>query len=96
MSNSWFSNLLASSKEEQRRELSFVDEHMYQQLVERMLEGLLVVDNEDVIKYVNPMFCQMLDYHESELLGKRGYDVLLRSEDRERILKKTLNGSKAW
>ncbi len=68
----------------------FMGENLYQQLVERMLEGLLVVDNEDVIQYVNPMFCQLLGYHKSELLGKKGYETLLKPEDKDKIVKKNI------
>jgi PAS domain-containing protein len=28
--------------------------------VDRMQEGVLVVDNDDIIQYVNPMFCKVL------------------------------------
>lgn len=62
----------------------------YRQLVERMQEGLLVVDNDDVIIYVNPMFCNLLGYELWELRGRKGYETLLLPKDRERILQKNL------
>lgn len=68
--------------------LPFFGEILYRQLVERMLEGVLVVDNDDVIQYVNPMFCQLLGYQDTELLGYLGYEILLNKEDRDTILKK--------
>jgi PAS domain S-box-containing protein len=63
-------------------------EEKYRLLIEQMHEGLLVVDNDDVIKYVNPMFCRMLGYSESELNGRVGNQILVRSTDREKIIKR--------
>ncbi len=76
--------------EDFERNRQFMGENLFQQLVERMLEGLLVVNNDDVIQYVNPMFCQLLGYHKSELLGKKGYEILLKPQDRDTISKKNL------
>ena len=39
--------------------------------------GILVVDNDDVIQYVNKELCAMLGYHRNDMLGKRGYELLV-------------------
>jgi PAS domain S-box-containing protein len=69
-------------------------ERKYRLLVDRMLEGLLVVDNEDVIQFANPMFSKMLGYEESELIGQTGYKILLKESDKESILRRNFERQK--
>lgn len=38
--------------------------------------GVMIVDNDDVIFFVNSRVCQMLGYSEKELVGKVGYEML--------------------
>lgn len=45
-------------------------EEKYRKLVENMNEGILVVNNDDVIRFVNEKFCRIVEYSENELLGK--------------------------
>ncbi|MBM2817061.1 MAG: Signal transduction histidine kinase [Ignavibacteria bacterium] len=66
-------------------------EEKFRNLVENMQEGVIQVDNHDVIKFVNPRFCELLGYDESELLGKVGYETIIFEEDRETIKEKNLN-----
>ncbi|MFQ5795880.1 MAG: GAF domain-containing protein [Candidatus Bipolaricaulia bacterium] len=54
----------------------------YRTLIERMSEGLLQVDNDDVIQFVNDRFCDMVGYSRDELLGKDASKLFLREEDR--------------
>jgi PAS domain S-box-containing protein len=63
-------------------------EYKHRTLIEQMHEGLLVVDNDDVIELVNPMFCKMLGYDEEELIGKVGYEILLKEEHKDIIIQK--------
>ena len=58
-------------------------EQRYQALIDSMGEGLLMVDNDDVIRFVNDPFCALLGYRKEELLGKVAMDIVLRPEDRE-------------
>lgn len=51
-------------------------EQRYKSVVERMNEGLIVVDNDNIIKYVNPRFCKLLGYKREELLGKVSYQAV--------------------
>ncbi len=81
-------DLFANSYEKMQVDDGFVISTLARQLIERMLEGLLVVDNDDVIKYVNPMFCQLLGYVSEELIGKVGYETFLLPEDKHLIITK--------
>ncbi len=87
--------LLESIQHERKEELKRAAEKIrtgsdkYRALIEHMMEGLLLVDNDDVIQVVNPAFCKMLGYtNEDELLGKTGYEILLKASDQERIIRK--------
>jgi len=45
-------------------------EEKFRNLVEKMNDGLGICDAQQRITYVNPRFCELIGYHESELLGK--------------------------
>lgn len=51
-------------------------ESKYRTLLENMGEGLLQVDNDSIIEYVNDRFCEMTGYSPEELLGKRTEDIV--------------------
>jgi len=58
-------------------------EERYRTLVQSMNDGLLHVDNDDVIHFVNERFCRMVGYSSQELLGQVGHRLLLFPEDWE-------------
>lgn len=58
-------------------------EQRYRTLIDSMSEGLLMVDQDDVIQFVNDPYCVMVGYQREELLGRLAMDTLLRPEDRE-------------
>ena len=60
----------------------------YRTLVEKMGEGVIVVDNHDVIQFVNDRFTQQVGYSREELLGKVAYELLLDQEDRSLLIEK--------
>ncbi len=64
------------------REAQRASEAKYRALIENMAEGLLVVDRDEVIRFVNPQACRMLGYPEAELLGREAGELLFREEDR--------------
>jgi len=60
----------------------------YRTLIESMAEGLIQVDNDDVIQYVNHRFCEMLGYSPEEVIGKVAHEILLRPKDQAIIIEK--------
>ncbi len=51
-------------------------ESMYRFLVESINEGLVQIDSKSVITYVNSKMCEMIGYHETDLIGKSGIDLV--------------------
>ena len=68
--------------EERTSELSHANEALrqseerFRHLVERMGEGLSVLDEQNRLTYVNPTLSRMLGYPEEEMLGRRPSDFL--------------------
>jgi PAS domain S-box-containing protein len=60
-------------------------EQRYQTLVDSMSEGLLQVDNNDVIIFANRKFCEMSGYPLEELIGKIGHSLLF-DQDQWKII----------
>ncbi|MFQ5822964.1 MAG: PAS domain S-box protein [bacterium] len=56
-------------------------EQKYRTLIERFNEGILEVDNDDVIKFVNDRFCELSGYSRDELFGKVAHKLLLSKEN---------------
>ncbi len=54
-------------------------------LIEQMTDGFMVVDPDDIIRFVNPQICRMLGFSEAELVGQGASKLLLREEDRAAI-----------
>ncbi len=67
--------------------------HQWGNIVESMNEGILIVNNEDIIKYVNNKFCEMLGYSRIELMNTRASDLLLIPE-RKPIINKMIDRRK--
>ena len=67
-------------------------ENQYRLLVERMNDGLVVVDENMVIKYVNPMLCRMLGYEKDEIMGGPVIDLF--DGDNKSIIEKETNKRK--
>ncbi|MBL4654844.1 MAG: PAS domain S-box protein, partial [Bacteroidia bacterium] len=72
-----------------------VSEEKYRTLIQNMNEGLLVVDNFDVIQFVNERFCEMAEYTESELLGEVTSDLLLSTESKKIIDRRLADNRKS-
>lgn len=54
----------------------------YRTLIERMNEGLVIVDNNNRIQFVNERYCEILGYTKDELLGKHEQDIAATEVDR--------------
>jgi PAS domain S-box-containing protein len=63
-------------------------EEQYRTLVERMNEGLILVDVDETILFVNNSFCELTGYSQGELLGKISYEVFQEREDQEFVRRK--------
>ena len=66
--------------------LSFSPKYHWEQIVNSMTEGLLIVDNHDEVKYANQAFCKLSGYEFYELEGKNA-TLLLASDknDNEKV-----------
>ncbi|MBF0484305.1 MAG: PAS domain S-box protein [Candidatus Omnitrophica bacterium] len=51
-------------------------EEQYRSLVETMNDGICVIDAKRRIQYVNPRFCEFLNYAPEEIIGKPIFDFL--------------------
>lgn len=45
-------------------------EERYRKLVEKMTEGLVVIDADRIITYVNKRFCEMIEYEERDVVNR--------------------------
>jgi PAS domain S-box-containing protein/putative nucleotidyltransferase with HDIG domain len=63
-------------------------EEKYRTLVEKMNEGVIVVDNNDVIQFVNNRFTQIVGYSREELLGSVAYNLFVHEEDQHIVQEK--------
>jgi len=60
----------------------------YRLLVETMRDGLVILDAEDRIAFVNDAFCRMVGYTPEELLGRTPFD--LHAQDTEQVFEEHL------
>jgi PAS domain S-box-containing protein len=60
--------------------LEFSPVHQWDKIVENMNEGIVIVDNNDYIQYVNNKFCDMLGYPDSELLNTQSQNMVVLPE----------------
>ncbi|HSK71980.1 MAG TPA: PAS domain S-box protein, partial [Pyrinomonadaceae bacterium] len=62
-------------------------EYKFRTLIENMSEGLVHLDQDDRIIFVNKRFCQMTGYEEAELIGQNASMLLLDEEGRKIVEK---------
>ncbi len=63
-------------------------EMRYRTLVERMNEGFLFVDNNDIIQFANDQFLKLLGYSREEILGEAAGELFFAESDLEVLKKK--------
>ncbi|HEY8897766.1 MAG TPA: PAS domain S-box protein, partial [Niastella sp.] len=63
-------------------------EEKYRSIIANMNLGLIEVDLEEKIRYVNHSFCLMSGYEEHELIGKNAADLFVKDEYKDIIDKK--------
>ncbi len=61
---------------------------IYRLLVEHMNEGLIQIDNQNVIQFVNDRFCEMVGYTREELTGNDLNQILFDDAEQKKQLKK--------
>jgi PAS domain S-box-containing protein len=66
------------------------NEEKYRLLLSNMNEGVIFVDNNDVIKFINKRCCEIYGFEYEELIGKTGYELLIYKDDRHIIVEKNL------
>lgn len=72
-----------------RAEKALVEsERRFSALIRNMQEGVMIVDNDDSIQFVNSRMCEMLGYDKKDLLGQVGYKILFRESEQEVIREK--------
>lgn len=59
-------------------------------LFETMREGVVIVDNDDIIQFINTRCCNIFGYKQDELIGKVGNQYLIHEDDRHEIVLKNL------
>ncbi|PCJ84081.1 MAG: hypothetical protein COA57_09830 [Flavobacteriales bacterium] len=62
-------------------------EGRYRTLVNTIQEGLIMVDNDGIIQYVNKPFCKMLGYTEKEIIGQNANNVKWLNKEQQAIIK---------
>ncbi len=60
----------------------------YRRVINTMNEGLVTVDNDDVIQFVNDRMLQITGYSSDELVGKYVHNVLFPKEEQNKIIEK--------
>jgi PAS domain S-box-containing protein len=70
--------------------LEYSPKYQWEQIVESMNEGILIVDNCDRIRYANNSFCNLMGYEFKEISGKIPHD-LFSSEEEQKTIKNTID-----
>ena len=85
--------IIANSRDISERKL--IEENVrkqkekYQNIIDNMNLGLLEVDLEERIQYVNPGFCKISGFDASEIIGKKATEVFVPESQKDLIHSKT-------
>lgn len=67
--------------------LEYSPKYKWNQILESMNEGILIVDNEDRIMYANKIFCELVGYEFKEINGKIANNILIDKSEMPKIKK---------
>ena len=62
---------------------------IYRTVIDRINEGLMIVDNDEVIYYVNDRFCKLVEYTSKELVGRVARDFLIPDRFKKKLIRKS-------
>lgn len=77
-----------TSEKKEAENIRKIQEEKYQNVIAHMNLGLLEVDNQETIQYVNPSFASMSGYEISELIGQNPSDIFVLGENYDTIQSK--------
>lgn len=69
-------------------------EARYRLLIETMNDGVMQVDNNDKILFVNQRICEIFGYRQEELIGQTGHTMIIHKEDQDLIMEKNIRRQK--
>jgi PAS domain S-box-containing protein len=75
--------ILDITKEKESEQVIHMRERKYRNIIANMNLGLLEVDNEENVRFVNQSFCEMCGYQMEELVGKSVSRLFAKDEDSE-------------
>ncbi len=84
-----------SEPQQQREDRKRAEEELrtselkYRTLIERMNEGVVIVDNNNRIQFVNDRYCEILGYTKEELIGRYEQDIAATEADRNLLQTKS-------
>lgn len=70
--------------------LDYSPRHQWDQIVETMNEGILIVNSDGYIMYANKILCEMLEYDFEEIKGYMGYEFLLDDDEQKAYVRNVL------
>lgn len=85
-------NAELEQKVEERTKDVIKREEQYHLLLDTMREGVLYVNIEDEILFANKRFCELTEYNENEIIGKKANEIFLDEDSRKKI--KIINESR--
>lgn len=78
--------IIINTTREKEAELALqIKEEKYRSIIANMNLGLMEVDNEENIQFVNQSFCEMCGYSTEELIGHKASALFVRGENQEYI-----------
>lgn len=72
----------------------FSPKHQWDDIVKSMSEGILIVDNNDEIKYANEAFCKLTGYEFFEMEGKNATRLFASSENNREMIQTRIEDRK--